>query len=229
MKSIYQKLVTEKGFSPAQKKILSLVKEGEVLEIGASSGFMTREFVKTGSVVDVVEKDPIAAKMAGKSARSVFVGSIEDQALQQKINGQYNDQYDVVICADVLEHLIDPEKVLLYLKTKIKKTGRIIISLPNIAFWDARVNLLKGRFDYQESGLMDKTHLRFYTYRGFQKILQDLGFKIINVYPTEGRIPLEYTLRKIPLLGSLIQLFKPKIMTLFPNLTLYHYVIQAKV
>lgn len=226
MKSVYQRLVEEKGFSPAQKKILSLVQEGQILEIGSSAGYMTKEFTRSGGVVDVVESNPAAAKLAGKAAREVFIGSIEDQTLQQKIK----DRYDFIICADVLEHLIDPEKVLLYLKTKIKKTGRIIISIPNIGIWDARVNLLKGRFNYQESGLMDKTHLRFYTYQGFQKILHELGFNIINVYPTEGRIPLEYTLLKIPLLGKLvINLFKSPLMSAFPNLTVYHYVIEAKI
>lgn len=225
MKSVYQRLVEEKGFSPAQKIIFSLVKDGRVLEVGSSSGYMTKEFAKAGCNVDVVESSGNAAKLAGKSARRVFVGSIEDQIVQQKIK----DRYDFIICADVLEHLIDPEKVLLFLKKKLREGGKIIISLPNIAFWDARMELLKGKFDYQESGLMDKTHLRFYTYNGFIKTLKSLGFKIIQIYPAEGRIPLEHTLRRLPLLGPLIiQAVKPSLMAIFPNLTLYHYVIQTK-
>lgn len=226
MKSIYERLIKKHGFSPAQRIILSIVLGGEVLEIGSSSGYMTKEFVKKGCVVDIVESNENDAKKADKVAQHVFSGSIEDEEIQRQITGRY----DTIVCADVLEHLVDPKKVLLFLKRKLKNLGQILISIPNIAFWDMRLELLKGRFEYKESGLLDKTHLRFYTYDSFLKLLRDTGFKIIKIYPAEGRIPFEYTLRKIPILGQLLlKLLKPKIMQSFPNLTYYHYVVQAKV
>jgi len=226
MKSIYERLIKKHGFSPAQKIVISLVLGGEVLEIGSSIGYMTKEFLKKGCVVDVVESNRQDAKKVGNVARRVFSGSIEDREIQRQISSSYN----TVVCADVLEHLMNPQRVLFFLKRKLKKGGQILISIPNIAFWDMRLELLKGRFEYKESGLLDKTHLRFYTYDGFLKLLHDRGFKIVKIYPAEGRIPFEYTLRKIPLLGqNLVKFLKPKVMGAFPNLTYYHYVVQAKI
>lgn len=224
MKSIYERLVEQYGFSPAQKIIIGLVTDGEVLEVGSSSGYMTKEFAKASCIVDVVEKEESFAQKAGKIARQVFVGSIEDKNLQQRLK----KSYDFIVCADVLEHMVDPEKVLHFLKMRLKKRGFILISIPNIAFWNMRLELLGGKFDYQESGLLDRTHLRFYTYNSFLALLKKVGLKIVKIYPAEGRIPLEYSLRKIPLLGKmLIALFKPKLMEVFPNLTIHHYVVKA--
>lgn len=225
-KSIYQQLVEKYGFSPAQKIILNLVTEGEVLEIGASSGYMTKEFVKKGCIVDVVEIDKDSFERVADLVRQVFWGSIEDINIQNKIK----KTYDFIICADVLEHLIDPKGVLNFLKTKLKSHGQILISIPNIAFWNMRLELMRGRFEYQDSGLLDKTHLRFYTYNGFVKLLKSVGLKILQIYPAESKIPLEYSLKKIPLFGNLIvNIIKPKLIQAFPNLTYFHYVVQAKI
>ncbi|TSC85388.1 MAG: type 11 methyltransferase [Microgenomates group bacterium Gr01-1014_7] len=226
MKSIYQQLVEKHGLSPAQKIIISLVDSGKVLEIGSSSGYLTKEFVKKGCKVDVVEINKEDAKEAGKLATFTFVGSIEDENIQKILK----EDYDFIICADVLEHLVDPEKVLGFFKRKLKKNGQILISIPNIAFWNSRIELLKGRFEYQQSGLFDKTHLRFYTYNSFLKLLQKIGFKIVAIFPAETKIPFEYSLKKIPLVGwILVRFIKPPIIKAFPNLTYYHYVIQAKI
>lgn len=224
-KNIYQNLVKQHGLSLAQKIIINLVGGGEILEVGSSAGYMTKEITNKDCKVDIVEVDKVAAQKASKYARNCFIASIEDQTIHLKIK----NKYDYIICADVLEHLIDPEKVLLFLKTKLKNRGQLLISIPNIAFWDMRLGLLKGRFDYQSSGLLDKTHLRFYTYDNFLQLLRKQDFKIIQVYLAEGRIPLEHTLRKIPLLRSVAEFIKPKVMNKFPNLTYLHYVVQATV
>lgn len=216
MSSLYQDLVKQHGFSPAQKIIISQVLQGEVLEIGSSSGYMTKEFKKRGSIIDVVEVDNKDIMEAKKFARNVFLGSIEDNKLRQKIKGKY----DFIICADVLEHLFDPEAALLFLKSKIKKEGVILISIPNIAYWAMRIQLLKGRFDYTESGLLDKTHLRFYTYNSFLELLKKLEFKIEKIYPAEVSIPFGHILH--------INFLKLLFAKFFPNLSIYHYVVKAK-
>ncbi len=204
MSSVYKNLVKLHGFSPAQKIIINLVKDGEILEVGSSSGYMTEEFTKRGCTVDIIEVDKEAAKEAKEFSRRVFLGSIEDKELKQQVKSKY----DFIICADVLEHLVDPEKTLLFLKNKLKTQGFVLISIPNIAYWGMRVGLLRGHFDYQESGLLDKTHLRFYTYNTFLKLLKKLEFKIEKIYPAEVSVPL--------------------FVKLFPNLLIYHYVVKAK-
>lgn len=226
MKPIYQKLIERWGFSPAQKIIFQELTPGKlVLEIGSSAGFMTRVMQRQGLVVDIVEKDEKALKQAKRWARQAFGGSIEDKKVRAKIFGKY----EVIVCADVLEHLIDPENTLEFLKKKIKTGGFLLISLPNVAFWDMRLKLLfKGTFGYQESGLLDKTHLRFYSLNDFLKILSSHKLKVEKVIPAEGHFPLEYSLRKIPFFGPLfVRLFKPKLIWLRPNLTFYHYVVKA--
>lgn len=221
MKSIYEKLVIKHGLSISQKEIISLVRNSDVLEIGSSAGYMTKEFAKNGNEVDTVE---ISGNVVNASARKSFIGSIEDRILQKKIT----KKYDFIICADVLEHLVNPEKVLLFLKSKLRNGGNILISIPNIACWNMRIDLLRGKFDYQESGLLDKTHLRFYTYHSFIKLLKNCGFKINDIFFSETKIPLEGSVSKIPLLGRVVvTLIKPVMTRLHPNLTVMHYVIKA--
>lgn len=226
MKSVYQQLVEKHGFSPAQKIIISLVGRGKVLEIGSSSGYLTKEFIKKGCRVDVVEINKEDAKEVGKLATFIFVGSIEDENIQKIIR----EDYDFIICADVLEHLVDLEKVLGFFKRKLKKNGQILISIPNIAFWAMRFSLLKGRFEYEDFGLLDRTHLRFYTYNSFLELLKRTGYKIIRIHPAEATIPFEHIIRKIPLAGNLIlAVVKPSLIKNFPNLTYYHYVVQTQI
>lgn len=224
MSNIYKRLVDRYGFSPAQKIIISLVKNVRVLEVGASSGYMTSEFKKNSCIVDVVEVDRHSALQAKKMADRVYLGSLEDENLKMQIRGNY----DMIVCADVLEHLVDPEKALEFLKRRLKRDGQIIISLPNVACWEMRMKLLKGQFEYEDSGILDKTHLRFYTYNTFLDLLKKLKFKIIKIYPAESRIPLEITLKKIPVLGNIfLSLVKPIFMTKYPNLSMIHYVVQV--
>lgn len=225
MTTIYQELVKKHGFSPSQKKILELAKGGDILEIGASSGYMTKIFSENNNV-DVVEIDKLASEKAALFAKEVYIGSIEDEKIKNKLI----KKYDYIICADVLEHLVNPDVVLRFLKTKLKKGGVVLISIPNIACWNMRLDLLRGRFDYQESGLLDKTHLRFYTYNIFLKLVENCGYKIEKIFPTETKIPLEYSLLKMAIIGKIIvKLFKGLLLRQFPNMVIYHYVIQATI
>jgi len=221
---VYEELVEQFGFSPAQMIMIGLVKAGEVLEVGASSGYLTKEFQKNGATVDAVELDPCAARKTKEIARQVFIGSIEDENIQKLIT----KRHDFVVCADVLEHLVNPEQVLKFLMTRLKENGQIIISIPNVACWWMRITLLKGRFDYEESGLLDKTHLRFYTYDGFLELLKRLSIHTVRVFPAETRIPLEFALKKVPGINFIVHKWlKPFLVSKYPNLSVSHYVVQA--
>lgn len=74
-----------------------------------------------------------------------------------------DDPFDVIICADVLEHLSDPARVLASLLRYLGRDGLVIVSVPNIAHLWVRLQLLIGRFDYTDRGILDRTHLRFFT------------------------------------------------------------------
>lgn len=92
-------------------------------------------------------------------------------------------KYDIIIFADVLEHLINPELILTYFKKYLKPDGQIIISLPNIAFLLYRVQLLFGQWNYRMFGTLDKTHLRFFTIKSGVDMVKNSGLKIVKVKP----------------------------------------------
>ena len=103
---------------------------------------------------------------------------------------KFKEPFDVMIFGDVLEHLKNPLAVLRQLATSLKEDGAIIISLPNIANIYVRLSLLVGRFDYQERGILDRTHLRFFTRKTFCRFLQDAGLEAEELTATPIPLPL---------------------------------------
>ena len=97
--------------------------------------------------------------------------------------------YDVVLCLDVLEHLVDPAGALAALRG-LAPRGRALISLPNVAHWSLRKELLRGRWEYTESGLLDRTHLRFYTLDTARSLLSQAGWRVEWESSSPGQPPL---------------------------------------
>jgi len=91
--------------------------------------------------------------------------------------------FDCIICADVLEHFVNPELILPILANKLKPGGSMIVSLPNVAFGLNRLHLLLGNWNYREYGIMDKTHLRFYTIQSGVSLIKDSGLEVLKVRP----------------------------------------------
>jgi 2-polyprenyl-3-methyl-5-hydroxy-6-metoxy-1,4-benzoquinol methylase len=149
-----------------------------VLEIGCASGHVTRALVAQGNTVVGVEIDPEAAKTAAEHAERVVVGDLDDMDLDVELGG---DRFDVVVLGDVLEHLRDALPVLRSARRLLAPKGFIVVSLPNIAHVDARLMLLSGRWNYRDLGLMDRTHLRFFTRASARKLLADAGLSVVEV------------------------------------------------
>lgn len=227
MSQVYGKIFEKELLSPTHLKIIDLVgKDKTVLELGSSTGYLTKEFKKNNCAVDIAEIDEEDAQKAKKYARSTYVGNLDDTDFVNKIRGKY----DVVVAADVLEHLKNPENVLKQLQKNLNKNGLILISLPNIACWQIRKDLFfKGKFEYEDWGILDKTHLRFYTYETIQKLIRNCGYKIIEVLQIETDYPFKLTILRIPVLGELFdKVIGKKIIKSFPNLCTSHMIIQAK-
>ena len=89
------------------------------------------------------------------------------------LNGR---QFDWIMAADVLEHSAEPQAALRFYRRFLKPDGKLIVSLPNVAVWDNRFRLLFGRFDYRASGVLDRTHLRFFTFRTARELIIEAGF-----------------------------------------------------
>jgi SAM-dependent methyltransferase len=134
--------------------------------------------------VDGIEVDPRAARCAGAFCRAVYVGSLEDPSFLTTLTGCY----DRILFGDVLEHLVDPESVLRNVVRLLAPEGRILVSLPNIAYWQIRLRLLAGQFAYAESGILDRTHVRFFTYNTARELAGAAGLRIVE-HTFTSRLP----------------------------------------
>lgn len=170
----------------------------DILEIGCHTGYFTKLLHDAGCSVVGVEKNPIAAGYAKKIAKDVIVSDIEIPGTLKQLAG-YDNGFDAILFMHVLEHLQDPWKTLRAIKPYLKKnTGFIIITLPNIAAWEIRKNLFfHGKFEYSEIGILDKTHLRFFTPATAKKMVLEAGYSIRDFQILETSIPLGCTLQKL--------------------------------
>jgi 2-polyprenyl-3-methyl-5-hydroxy-6-metoxy-1,4-benzoquinol methylase len=166
-------------------KVLNLVsKNKRVLEIGCSTGQISRKLSENGCEVVGVELNEESARVAQKYCKKVIVSDV------CKIKAtDYLNYFDFILFMDVLEHLDDPWDVLKKIKVYLKDGGLVVISVPNIANWAIRWNLLFGNFKYGTRGILDKTHLRFFNEKSAKKLLEDAGFEIVK-YDIIPSIPL---------------------------------------
>jgi 2-polyprenyl-3-methyl-5-hydroxy-6-metoxy-1,4-benzoquinol methylase len=155
--------------------ILERVPHGAtVLDVGAWTGAHGDWLAeRRGATVDGVELRADAAAEA-RNYREMHVGSIEDPSLRDRIGTGYG----AVLFLDVLEHLADPGAVLRAAHGWLAPGGVVLCSIPNVAHWRVRLGLLRGRFDYEDSGLLDRTHLRWYTRRTARELVSDAGYEI---------------------------------------------------
>ena len=142
-----------------------------VLELGVGDASLTRRLFEAGAVVDGVELDALAAELARPYCRAVVIDDLD--ALR---SARIEERYDFVIAADVLEHLRDPEFVLSELKEVVRPGARLVVSLPNVANLYVRLNVVLGRFPYHTKGILDRTHLHFYTLKSAETLFAKTGW-----------------------------------------------------
>ena len=150
-----------------------------VLELGCAAGHVTTALVAQGCTVVGVEYDEHAAKTAAEIAEEVLIVDLfQADNLTKALEDR---QFDVVYCGDVLEHLPDPAGVLTAARRALRPGGTVVISLPNVAHVDVKLALLQGRFDYRDFGLLDATHLRFFTRASILGLLADAGLELAEL------------------------------------------------
>jgi GT2 family glycosyltransferase/2-polyprenyl-3-methyl-5-hydroxy-6-metoxy-1,4-benzoquinol methylase len=147
----------------------------DVLEVGPAQGYMTKVLQRRGCRVTGIEIDPVAAQEAAQYCERMIVGDIESLSFRRTFRKK---RFDVVIYGDVLEHLVDPSRVLAETATLLKPGGRVIASIPNVAHGSVRLSLLAGQFRYTDTGILDNTHLRFFTKETIRELFQDAGYRI---------------------------------------------------
>jgi 2-polyprenyl-3-methyl-5-hydroxy-6-metoxy-1,4-benzoquinol methylase len=158
-------------------KIVRLVgNDKRVLELGTATGYMTKVLRERQNCTIIgVEIDPAAAELAKPYCERIIVGDLDLLDLDKELG---DDTFDVVVTADVLEHTKNPARILQILKKHFKPGGYMAVSLPNIAHGSVRLALLTGVFPYGDWGLLDRTHLRFFTRHSIGELFQKEGYTI---------------------------------------------------
>lgn len=149
---------------------------GAVLDVGCASGGLLGALAGRAGRREGVEVDAAAAQAARLVADDVHVGSIDDVVLPE-------DTFDVVVLGDVLEHLVDPAAGIQRVLPALRAGGRVVVSLPNVAHWSVRASLLVGRWEYRSSGILDDTHLRFFTWSTGARLVEDAGLTVVERQP----------------------------------------------
>ncbi|MBN1941233.1 MAG: class I SAM-dependent methyltransferase [Candidatus Diapherotrites archaeon] len=196
----------------SHSQIVNLAGGGnKIIEFGCGKGFVTEQLQKHGNKVTGVEINTENAKRAKKFCSKIFIGDIEKMDFRKLGSG-----FDVALFGDVLEHLKNPEGTLGKTGRILGKNGRVIASIPNIANWKIRLGLLGGKFDYAEQGILDKTHLKFFTLKNAKKLFNENNFVIEKIL----------TVPSAPVPGSSAKRLLSK---LVPGLFSFQFVIVAKV
>jgi 2-polyprenyl-3-methyl-5-hydroxy-6-metoxy-1,4-benzoquinol methylase len=168
-----------------------------VLELGCSAGYMTKVMSERGHRVTAVEIDPVAARLATPFADRMFIGDLDriESDGQHLLSELEPGGFDTLVAADVLEHLRDPVGCLRRVRDLVETDGKLILSIPNVAHGDVRLALVAGRFDYQDSGLLDRTHVQMFTLETLVAMIREVGLA-----------PVEWKRVRVPLGGSEIEI-----------------------
>jgi len=181
-----------------------------VLEVGCATGRLAEKLrIEKKCYVVGIEFDEEMSKIAKSACDQLIIENIETLKgfpFPEKF-------FDVILFGDVLEHLKNPQSTLKFFSDYLSDDGYIIISLPNIAFFTTRFGLLFGKFNYTEHGILDKTHLRFFTFNTAKELIQSAGYNItyISYFQPVRKIytyPLNIMARVYPKLFAIDFIFK---------------------
>ena len=202
--------------------VVGLVPKGaRVLEFGCATGYMSEVLSRRlGCSVTGIEISPEAGELARQHCKRVIVGDAETLDLAALLG---DEQFDIILFADVLEHLREPGALLGRVEPLLAEGGSIIASIPNIAHGSVRLALLNGEFQYHETGLLDSTHLRFFTRESIQQLFETAGY-LITAW-TRQRIDIDRTEIEVPKLPALEPVYEW--LAQDPEVTTYQFLVQA--
>jgi len=216
----YGELVAANGLSDSHRAIIAEVPPGSrVLDVGCATGYLAAELNNRGCAVAGVEPDPVAAAVAREHVDPLIEGDVEGAELWPALEAI--GPFDVVICGDVLEHLRNPWRTLDQLAALLRPGGLAIISVPNIAHWTARRESILGRFDYQQWGIFDHTHLRFFTRATAHALVQSAGLTVESEHPIGAPLPLQSRVAPLARLA-------PRALAARPTLFALQYVLVGR-
>lgn len=200
-------------------RILGLVsKNKKVLDVACASGYLADFLKQKGCLVDGIDIDSDAIKEAQKFCHAYVL-----DVSKEKIQGKY----DIIILGDILEHLEHPLEILSSFKANLNDGGSIVISLPNIVNIYPRLKILFGNFDYEEKGIFDRTHLKFFTRKSFKRFIKDAGYQIEKLEYTPIPVSLKFSKAPKAFMDPFYYLFH--VLSVFwPTMFAYQFVAKIK-
>lgn len=169
-----------------------------VLDVGCASGYLGHKI--EGVEFYGIDGNELALAEAAKSYVAVSLIDLNRPPSQRP----FEKEFDVIVFGDILEHLVEPSLLLQACQSWLAPGGRILVSLPNVALWRIRFDLLRGRFDYQDYGVLDRTHLHFFTFRTARVLVEEAGFTILRVLGAANS--LGFLARRVPALRNLVSI-----------------------
>ena len=157
---------------------------GTILDCGCGAGDNARILSDRGWRVTGVTIDPREQAASQQFCEAVYLADL-DKGFPVDIDGTF----DAILASHVLEHLAKPERLLREARLRLTSEGVLAVALPNIAHYRQRISRLRGQFNYTDTGQLDRTHLRFYTYRTAIHLLEQNGYELVNAV-AQGTLPL---------------------------------------
>ena len=197
---------------------------GEVVDFGCSDGLLSRQFRSLGHTVTGVdlEEHPMVYGRVDK-----FIQANLDMGLPVDLP----EVIDVAVCADVLEHVREPETLLKQLVQRLAPDGTVLASIPNFGHWYPRFRTVLGMFDYDRRGILDRTHVRFFTRRSFERMAHQAGYRVNRI----GATGLPFDVADRGGAGSIASKFKliraldRLLVRLRPQLFAYQFVYEMRI
>jgi len=220
--------IYQRDFGSTDREILKRIRPGSrILEVGCAVGMLTQHLRDDlGCRVTAVEINPVQAEISKAYAEKMIVGDITSSMTWSEIA----DEYDHIIFADVLEHLAYPWETLCRCRGVLKSEGTLLASVPNVAHFSVRLGLLRGRFEYTESGILDSTHLRFFTAKTAVELFTRSGYHVtafLRLYNPRGVRLLDRILPKT-LMSAYKQSRDRVLDRLWPNSHTFRFLVEAR-
>lgn len=192
-----------------------------VVDVGGGEGYLSRALVERGYQVVCVAQPGTASPTLPARIEVVETDLNRDEL---SLDGRFSH----ALCGDVLEHLVDPLDVLRRLNASLEDGGTLVASLPNGANWYVRLNVLLGRFPEDDKGLFDRTHLHFYAWANWARLLERAGFEVESLEPTS--LPFDLALPRIGRgwLGGALEAMNYWMARVWKELWAYQFVVVAR-
>ncbi|MDB5763993.1 MAG: hyaD 1 [Herminiimonas sp.] len=175
----YERIVDENSEDSLSRIARLITPNSRVLDLGAAAGALGQHLtLQKQCIVDGVEYDPEQASKASTWYRKLQVANLETALLADHFP---KNEYDFIICADVVEHLRDPDFLLKQLQEMLAENGRVLLSVPNIGYAGVVSSLISGEFEYEAEGILDSTHVRFFTRNSLLRTLAKNGLRVLSL------------------------------------------------